>query len=129
MPLARSCRAYKRLSKDGSLHCALGLRVLHTEQSGVPHVEVVPGHPVPSRRAERAGHPSAAEDRLRHDQTLSRAGWLRGQYADRIDRGVGGARKQAFDYFTKPVGIDTLKASVNRALKTRNLDSEDTPDE
>jgi DNA-binding NtrC family response regulator len=31
--------------------------------------------------------------------------------------------KQAFDYFTKPVRIDDLKASVARALKERTTDS------
>jgi DNA-binding NtrC family response regulator len=34
--------------------------------------------------------------------------------------------KQAFDYFTKPVRIDDLKASVRRALKARDSDSEGT---
>jgi DNA-binding NtrC family response regulator len=35
--------------------------------------------------------------------------------------------KQAFDYFTKPVRIDDLKASVRRALQARGLEREGNP--
>ena len=40
-----------------------------------------------------------------------------------VETAVEAFHKQAFDYFTKPVRIDDLKASVARALKARSADS------